>query len=114
MIVGDQGALDRHLAASGVLNPAPNPLQPLEGVAGLAGVKGDLERAALLLGAAVAARRSAEAPLSPGERVDVNRTAATAREALGKERFAQALARGEALPLREAIALAEQSLAEQP
>jgi predicted ATPase/DNA-binding SARP family transcriptional activator len=86
----------------------------LEGVAGLAGAKGDPERAALLLGAAVAARRSAEALLSPGERVDVDRTAATAREALGKERFAKTLARGEALPFGEAIALAEQSLAEQP
>jgi predicted ATPase/DNA-binding SARP family transcriptional activator len=84
----------------------------LEGLAGLAGAKGDPERAALLLGAAAAARRSAGVPLSPGERVDVDRTAATAREALGKERFPRALAHGEALPLREAIALAERSLAE--
>jgi tetratricopeptide (TPR) repeat protein len=86
---------------------------PLEGLAGLAGAKGDPERAALLLGAAAAGRRSAGVPLSPGERVDVDRTAATAREALGEERFARTLARGEALPLREAIALAEQTLAEQ-
>src|SRR6266571_7731905 len=85
----------------------------LEGLAGLAGAKGDPERAALLLGAAAAGRRSAGVPLSPGERVDVDRTAATAREALGEEGFAWALARGEALPLREAIALAEQTLAEQ-
>jgi len=52
-------------------------------------------------------------PLSPAERVDVDRTAATAREALGEEGFARALDRGQALPLREAVTLAEQSLAEQ-
>jgi predicted ATPase/DNA-binding SARP family transcriptional activator len=86
----------------------------LEGLAGLAGAKGDPERAALMLGAAAAARRSAGVPLSPGERVDVDRTVASAREALGERGFARALARGEALPLREAVALAEQSLAEDP
>src|SRR6266704_3535141 len=85
----------------------------LEELAGLAGAKGDPEQTALLLGAAAAGRRSVGVPLSPGERVDVDRTAATAREALGEEGFAWALARGEALPLREAIALAEQTLAEQ-
>jgi predicted ATPase/DNA-binding SARP family transcriptional activator len=85
----------------------------LEGLAGLAGAKADPDRAALLLGAAAAARRSAGVPLSPGERVDVDRIAATAREALGDEGFARALARGEVLLLREALALAEQSLAEQ-
>ena len=85
----------------------------LEGLAELAGAEADPERAALLLGAAAAARRSAGVPLSPGERVDVDRIAATAREALGEEGFARALARGEALPLQQALALAEQSLAEQ-
>jgi predicted ATPase/DNA-binding SARP family transcriptional activator len=85
----------------------------LEGLATLAGATRDPERAALLLGAATAARRSAGVPRSPAERVDVDRVAATAREALGQEGFARALASGEALPLREAIALAERSLAEQ-
>jgi predicted ATPase/DNA-binding SARP family transcriptional activator/tetratricopeptide (TPR) repeat protein len=84
----------------------------LEGLAGLAGATGDLERAVLLLGAAAAARRSAGVPRSPAERVEVDRLAATARAALGEEGFARVLARGEALPLREAIALAERSLAE--
>jgi hypothetical protein len=65
-----------------------------------------------LLGAAAAARRSAGVPRSPAERVEVDRLAATARAALGEEGFARVLARGEALPLREAIALAERSLAE--
>jgi predicted ATPase/DNA-binding SARP family transcriptional activator len=86
----------------------------VEGVAGLAGAKGDPERAALLLGAAAAARRSAGVPLSPGERVDIDPTAARARAALGEESFARVLARGEALPFPEAIALAERTLAEQP
>ena len=78
----------------------------------MACVRNDPGRAALLLGAAAAARRSAGVPLPPGERVDVDRTAATAREALGQEGFARAFARGEALPLGEAIALAEESLGE--
>jgi tetratricopeptide (TPR) repeat protein len=84
----------------------------LEGLAGLAGAAGDPERTVLLLGAAAAARRSAGVPRSPAERVEVDRVAATARAALGEEGFARVLARGEALPLREAIALAERSLAE--
>src|SRR6266545_1231362 len=86
----------------------------VEGLAGLAGAKGDPERAALLLGAAAAERRAAGVPLSPGERVDIAPTAARARAALGEEGFARALARGEALPFPEAIALAERTLADRP
>ncbi len=80
----------------------------LVGSAAVIRAQGDPERAAVLLGAAAAARRSAGVPLPPGDRVDVDHTAAEALEALGEERFARALARGEALPLEEAVALVGQ------
>jgi hypothetical protein len=61
----------------------------------------------VLLGVAAAVRRLAGAPLPPAERVDVDRVAEAARQALGDEGFVQAVARGEAL-LVEAVAVAEQ------
>ncbi|MEU6824046.1 BTAD domain-containing putative transcriptional regulator [Streptomyces atriruber] len=66
----------------------------LEGLAGAAAVSGAVERAAELLGAADAARRSVGAPLPPAERGDVDRIAAAARAALGESAYAEAFARG--------------------
>ncbi|MET8687426.1 BTAD domain-containing putative transcriptional regulator [Streptomyces sp. NPDC004732] len=72
----------------------------LEGLAGAAAVSGTAEagagaeRAAELLGAADAARRSVGAPLPPAERGDVDRIAAAARTALGESAYAEAFARG--------------------
>ncbi|MGH8933089.1 MAG: ATP-binding protein, partial [Egibacteraceae bacterium] len=54
-----------------------------EGLAGVAAAVGNPERAALLLGWALAARDSAGAPLPPAERLDVDRIEAAARRALG-------------------------------
>ncbi|MEV7195082.1 BTAD domain-containing putative transcriptional regulator [Streptomyces sp. NPDC093510] len=70
----------------------------LEGLAGAAAVSGAAERAALLLGAADAARRSVGAPLPPAERGDVDRITAAARAALGESAYAEAFARGAELP----------------
>ncbi|MFD5679884.1 AfsR/SARP family transcriptional regulator [Streptomyces bacillaris] len=77
----------------------------LEGLAGAAALTADTPsatRAAVLLGAAAAARRTAGAPLPPAERADVDRITAAARAALGPEAFAEAYAEGTRLPPEEA------------
>ncbi|MFD0905494.1 BTAD domain-containing putative transcriptional regulator [Actinomadura sediminis] len=66
----------------------------LEGLAGAFVLDGDAERAAVLLGAADAARRSVGAPLPAAERGDVDRIEAAATAVLGEERFASAFRRG--------------------
>ncbi|WP_433466581.1 BTAD domain-containing putative transcriptional regulator [Spirillospora sp. CA-128828] len=58
----------------------------LEGLAGAAVLGGDAERAARLLGAADAFRRSVDAPLPPAERGDVDRITAAVTAALGRAR----------------------------
>ncbi|MFB7590050.1 BTAD domain-containing putative transcriptional regulator [Streptomyces sp. NPDC056169] len=78
----------------------------LEGVAGVAAITGeaaDRTRAALLLGAADAARRSVGAPLPEAESGDVRRIAAAAVAALGESAYAAAFREGAALPLAEAV-----------
>ncbi|MEV0530539.1 BTAD domain-containing putative transcriptional regulator [Kitasatospora sp. NPDC050463] len=84
----------------------------LEGTAGAAAATGGasaLNRAALLLGAADAARRSAGAPLPPGERADVDRIASTVRAALGAAHFATVFEQGASLPLPVAVRTAAES-----
>jgi predicted ATPase/DNA-binding SARP family transcriptional activator len=66
----------------------------LEGLAGAAALAEDGGRAAALLGAADAARRSAGAPLPPAERGDVDRITARATAALGDPAFAAAFGDG--------------------
>ncbi|MFD3513047.1 BTAD domain-containing putative transcriptional regulator [Streptomyces sp. NPDC058657] len=73
----------------------------LEGVAGARALTGGTEQAehaALLLGAAAAARRSVGTPLPEGERDDVARIEARARTVLDAARFDAAYARGEGIP----------------
>ncbi len=84
----------------------------LDGLAGVLCAKGDPEHAALLLGAASTARRGAGVLLSPSQHEEVDRIVTAACGALGEEGFTAALARGEALPFPEAVALAEQTIAE--
>jgi tetratricopeptide (TPR) repeat protein len=66
----------------------------LEGMAGAQTLAGHPRRAARLLGAAVAARASAGAPLPPAERGDVNRITTRLRAELGNEDFAVEHLRG--------------------
>ncbi|WP_439959615.1 ATP-binding protein, partial [Streptomyces luteocolor] len=73
----------------------------LEGLAGAAALSGAPADAALLLGAADAARRGVGAPLPPAERTDVDRITASARAALGEAAFAEAHERGAKLPIEE-------------
>ncbi|MEU4447339.1 BTAD domain-containing putative transcriptional regulator [Actinosynnema sp. NPDC050801] len=68
----------------------------LEGMAGARALAGDAVQAARLLGAATAARASVGVPLPAGERGDVDRIAAAAREALGADAYATAFAAGHA------------------
>ncbi|MFD3956831.1 AfsR/SARP family transcriptional regulator [Streptomyces bacillaris] len=81
----------------------------LEGLAGAAALTADgpsATRAAVLLGAAAAARRAAGAPLPPAERADVDRVTASARAALGAAAFSEAYAEGARLTPEEAARLA--------
>ncbi|MGW6393450.1 hypothetical protein ACWFR1_23795 [Streptomyces sp. NPDC055103] len=78
----------------------------LEGVAGVAAAAGgtpQLARAALLLGAADAARRSVGAPLPEAEGADVRRIGAVAMAALGEAAYTTAFHEGAAMPLTDAV-----------
>jgi hypothetical protein len=66
------------------------------------------EHAALLLGAADAARCRVGAPLPPAERGDVDRIAAAVVARLGADRFAECFARGARLSPEEAARLARE------
>ncbi|MFE1952168.1 BTAD domain-containing putative transcriptional regulator [Streptomyces sp. NPDC059524] len=68
-----------------------------EGLAGARALTGEPARAARLLGAADTLRRSVGAPLPEGERDDVDRVEAAARQALGDTRFDTAYEQGTAL-----------------
>ncbi|WP_063760127.1 AfsR/SARP family transcriptional regulator [Streptomyces sp. NRRL S-1022] len=86
----------------------------LEGLAGTAALGGDRPGAtcaALLLGAAHAARRSVGAPLPPAERGDVDRVTAAARAVLGRRAFTEAFERGTGLSPAEAERHARTTLA---
>jgi hypothetical protein len=76
----------------------------LVGMARVAAMQGQPERAARLLGASAALREEIGAPLSPIARVDHDHASNAARAALGEDAFATALAAGHATPLEEAIA----------
>ena len=78
----------------------------LEGLAGIGGAAGDPELSALLLGVAATVRRIAGMPLPPGQRAEVDRVTRVARQALGEDGFASTFARGAALPMEEAVAVA--------
>ncbi|MFC5885131.1 BTAD domain-containing putative transcriptional regulator [Kitasatospora sp. CM 4170] len=84
----------------------------MEGTAGAAAATGATEgyvRAALLLGAADAARRDAGGPLPPGERADVDRIASAARTALGADRFGTVFDQGASLSLPVAVRTATEA-----
>ncbi|MFD5749011.1 BTAD domain-containing putative transcriptional regulator [Streptomyces sp. NPDC127033] len=85
----------------------------LEGLAGAAALRGRgpaTECAALLLGAADAARRGVGAPLPTAERGDVDRVTAAARAALGGPAFTEAFERGARLTAEDAVRHARTAL----
>ncbi|MEV0321451.1 BTAD domain-containing putative transcriptional regulator [Streptomyces sp. NPDC050658] len=75
----------------------------LEGLAGARALAGRAERAALLLGAAAAARNSVGAPLPQGERDDVTRIESRARAVLDGARFDAAYERGTAMTVDDIL-----------
>jgi non-specific serine/threonine protein kinase len=72
--------------------------------AGLAGERGDYERATRLLGAVVGAHPVLSSLLDPVERGDYDGGLAACRAALGEARFEQAWAVGQTMPLEVAFA----------
>lgn len=94
--------LDGLTAARATGNPRAVALA-LEGLAGARSLAGDPESAALLLGAATAARERTGAPLPPAESADVDRVTRAARTALGTGAFKEAFARGTTLTPDEAL-----------
>jgi predicted ATPase/DNA-binding XRE family transcriptional regulator len=76
----------------------------LVGMARVAAMQGQPERAARLLGASAAMREQIGAPLSPIAHADHDHAEEAARAALGEEAFATAWAVGHAMPLEEATA----------
>ncbi|MFF3753547.1 BTAD domain-containing putative transcriptional regulator [Streptomyces sp. NPDC002018] len=95
--------LDGLTAARAVGDPRAVALA-VEGLAGAESLAGHPVRAAVLLGAATAARRDAGAPLPPAERGDVDRITAAVRGALGTRTFDEAFVRGEELGADAALA----------
>jgi non-specific serine/threonine protein kinase len=75
----------------------------LESLASLATVQAQPQDALRLAGAAAALRESIGAPLSPADRIELERHLETARRASGEEASAQALADGRAMTLEQAI-----------
>ncbi|WP_405796863.1 BTAD domain-containing putative transcriptional regulator [Streptomyces sp. NBC_01506] len=95
--------LDGLTAARAIGDPRAVALA-LEGLSGAQTLAGRAESAALLLGAATAARRAAGASLPPAERTDVDRITHSARTALGAGAFEEAFTLGTALTPDEAVA----------
>ncbi len=79
----------------------------LEDVGLLAASQGDARKAQLLVGAASAVRQAISSPLSPAELDGLNTRLAPARTALGSD-AADILAKGKALTLAQALAIATQ------
>ncbi|WP_078076109.1 AfsR/SARP family transcriptional regulator [Streptomyces niveus] len=86
----------------------------LEGLSGADALAGRAGPAALLLGAATAARRTAGAPLPPAERTDVDRITHAARAALGPAAFEEVFAHGTALTPDEALTARAHGVAPAP
>ncbi|MFF5439839.1 ATP-binding protein [Streptomyces achromogenes] len=107
---GDAGtAAAHHLRGLDVARAIDEPralalsLEGLAGAAALRGTEPAAACAALLLGAADAARRSVGAPLPPAERTDVDRIERAARAVLGDTAFARSFADGTRLTPEEAL-----------
>ncbi|HVF99949.1 MAG TPA: tetratricopeptide repeat protein [Chloroflexia bacterium] len=79
----------------------------LESLAGIASLRGQAQRAALLGGAAEALREALGGPIPTAQQAEHDALVAAARRQLGEVAFAQAWKKGRGLTLEEAIALAQ-------
>ncbi|MFI8003353.1 AfsR/SARP family transcriptional regulator [Streptomyces sp. NPDC086010] len=111
-----RGAAHHHLAGLEIARVLAEPRAlalSLEGLAGAAALPGPGSApgcAALLLGAAAAARSGAGAPLPTAERADVDRVTASARAALGAAAYTDAYDLGARLTAGEAVRRAHAAL----
>ncbi|WP_405448367.1 winged helix-turn-helix domain-containing protein [Streptomyces achromogenes] len=102
-------AAEHHLRGLDVARAIDEPralalsLEGLAGAAALRGTESAATCAALLLGAADAARRSVGAPLPPAERTDVDRIERAARATLGDTAFTRSFTDGTRLTPEEAL-----------
>jgi predicted ATPase/DNA-binding SARP family transcriptional activator len=96
----------RALEASRALGQRRGVALALEGLAGAAGLSGEYELSARLLGAAESVRRAASAPSAPAEQAGIDRITAAARAALGEAGFGTAYHRGLAQTPEDATTLA--------
>lgn len=94
-------ARELHLSAYRIARRGTDPRAialTLEGLAGAESLAGRAVQAALLLGAAAAARASVGAPLPPAERQDVDRIESATRKTLGDNAFDAKFSYGSNLP----------------
>ena len=87
----------------------PDVLQPLEGVATVAAMQGQVERAARLFGAAHGLRRRFSSPRPPVERACFEEGLSATREALSKEAFTAAWETGAQMTVEQIIAFTEEN-----
>jgi hypothetical protein len=101
----------RALRVARTLGAPRETIMGLEGLAGAAGLAGDHETSARLLGAADAARRAAAVPAAPTEHVEIDRIATAARAAIGGAAFDAAYGDGAARTPDDVTAGLERRLA---
>ncbi len=86
----------RALRAARALGEQRGVAVALEGLAGAAGLTGDYELSARLLGASESVRRGAATPAAPAEQSEIDRIIGVAQAALGEAAFRAAYRRGSA------------------
>jgi predicted ATPase/class 3 adenylate cyclase len=101
-----RGMYQKSLATSVKLGARSNIAYGLEGLAGVAVLEGQAERAGRLLGAAEALRKAINARIDKADLPLYERTLAAVDAALGNEAFTAARAAGAALSLEKAVQLA--------
>ena len=94
----------RALEASRALGERRGVALALEGLAGAAGLSGDYELSARLLGASESVRQAARVPSAPAEQAEIDRISAAARAALGEADFGAAYQDGLAQTPEDATA----------
>jgi len=96
-------ALGESLALERAIGSKPGIARSLAGLAGVAGARGQPQRAARLFGTVAALLETIGADLEPADRVDYHRNVVSARAMLNAEAFAAAWAAGRALTLEQAV-----------